>query len=336
MTEGEVIRILTEAGQGPGGRVRIGIGDDAAVLRPSPGMDWVVTQDALVEDVHFRRRWMDAESLGWKTMAVSLSDLAAMGAEPRAAFLTLALPEGSDADWVRGLARGVARCLARYGARLAGGDTVRSPDRIFVDGVLMGEVPQEGAIRRDSARVGDRLLVTGYLGGAALGLRLVEGGQNPEEVAAATVTDADREASRRARARLLRPQPRVEAGVAVRHVATAMADLSDGLAGAVTALCEASGVGATLDASHLPVDPAVRTHGPALGLDPVSLAVWGGEDYELLLAVPSGTPERLPRFLGEVRWTEIGEVVGAGEGRTLLRNGVREELGVGYDAFRDG
>lgn len=328
MTEGEVIRILATAAGGVGGPVRVGIGDDAAVLRPSDGAEWIVTQDALVEDVHFRRRWMDPESLGWKAMAVSVSDLAAMGAEPRAALLTLALPDDLGEGWVRGVARGVARCLGRYGVRLAGGDTVRSPDRIFLDGVLMGETPQGLAVTRGAARAGDRLVVTGSLGGAALGLELLEQG-------AEGVDDRERAAFARLRGRLLRPMPRVGAGLTLRPVATAMADLSDGLAGAVTAICEASDLGVILDGARLPIDPVVRKRAAGLGRDPLALAVWGGEEYELLFTAPAEALVRLPRRLGGVHWTEIGELVPRAEERILLRDGMREDLGHGYDAFRE-
>lgn len=343
MTEAEVIGILAARAGEARGSVRLGIGDDAAVLTPGPDEDWVVTQDALVEDVHFRRRWMDPESLGWKVMAVSLSDLAAMGAHPRAAFLTLALPDDLGGDWISAFANGVGRCLERFGAVLAGGDTVRSLGALFMDACLIGVVPRGRAVARSTGRPGDRLVVTGSVGAAALGLRLLEDARVPDAVSGATGTSGNRadraeanrieDARNRARTRQTRPVPRVLAGQMLAPFASAMADLSDGLAGAVHALCDASGTGASLDASCIPIDEAVRVLTQDHGRPALDLALWGGEDYELLAAVPPDRLSELPVDLGNVGWTEIGLLTPQDKGRTLHRDGMDELLSTGYDAF---
>lgn len=340
--EAHAIEIFRRAAGGVSSAVRLGVGDDAAILHAGSGRDWVVTQDALVEDVHFRRRWMDPVSLGWKTMAVSLSDLAAMGAEPKAAFLSLALPLDVSDAWLGALAQGIRRCLVTLGegAVLAGGDTVHSPDRLYLDGVLMGTVATGCAVRRDTARAGDRLVVTGSVGGAAAGLHLLErgmvrpdGGHADLSALSSSGSPRERWAARRAWARHVRPRPRVPQGRMLSGVASAMVDLSDGLAGAVHALCDASRLGAVVWADRIPVDPALRRLAPHLSVDPVALALTGGEDYELLCAVPPDRLPALPPRLAGVTWTEVGTLTGADAGRTLMTNGGPEPLPRGYDAF---
>jgi thiamine-monophosphate kinase len=341
--EAQVIDLFRRAAGGVSEAVRVGMGDDAAVLRAGDDRDWVVTQDALVEDVHFRRAWMDPVSLGWKTMAVSLSDLAAMGAEPKAAFLSMALPMGVSEAWLRGLAQGVRQCLRAvgHGAVLAGGDTVQSPDRIFLDGVLMGTVARGGAVRRDTARAGDRLVVTGSVGGSAAGLRLLETGmlRPAAERGQGAALDPRVPANQawavgRAWARHVRPRPRVRQGWVLAKWASAMVDLSDGLAAAVHVLCDASRLGAVVWADRIPVDPALRGVAPYLGVDARRLALTGGEDYELLCAIPADRLAALPPRLEGVGWTEVGTLTGEHAGRTLMANGVAEPLPHGYDAFR--
>ncbi len=344
MRESDVIRVLKEAAEArsTGSNVRLGIGDDAAVLAVEPGMEWVLTQDALVEDIHFRRAWTDPVSLGWKAMAVSLSDLAAMGARPVAAFLTLALPEGLPSAFITELAMGVARCLKRGGAAsLAGGDTVRSPDRLFLDSVLVGTVPAGRAVLRHTAKAGDHLVVTGSIGGASLGLRLLEdpGALRDPDVRGRTGsdgTDGILQAVSRLTRRQLRPVPRVRAGSALSRRASAMADLSDGLAGAVHALCDASGLGVEVHARRLPVDPAVQKLAPLLQLDPEAVALSGGEDYELLAAVSPDALAHMPRTFGGLMWTDVGILTEPEKGRWLVREQRRIPLTAGYDAFSEG
>lgn len=296
-----------------------GIGDDAAVLRLRPGMDLVATQDALVEDVHFRRRWTGPEDLAHKLMAVSLSDIAAMGARPRFALVTLALPPDLDLAWSEAFARALGAACRRWRLSLVGGDTVRSPGPLVADGVVLGEVAPGAAVLRRRARPGDALFVTGSIGGAAVGLRLLETPALAEALTPRLV--------RSARLRLLRPRPRQREGAALAAIAHAMVDLSDGLAGAVEALLRGQAIGAEIWRERLPLHPAVPPLARALGLAPEALALGGGEDYELLAALPPGLEP--PAAARAVR---VG-VVTADDAAWLVGADGRSPLPPGYDAF---
>jgi len=253
--------------------VAVGVGDDAAVVRPPPGHELVLTTDLLLEGVHFLPG-MDPEGLGWKVIAVSLSDLAAMGAEPAWATLTLSLP-GADEAWLAAFARGVDACARAHGVAVVGGDTVRGPPAAGAQ--LCGLVPEGAALRRKGARPGDMLCVTGTPGDAAAGLALARGELEglPEAHA------------RFLRARLERPAPRVGAGIAARGLARAAIDVSDGLLADLGHLLEADGLGARVEVAALPCSAALAAAPPGRRL---AWQLGGGDDYELLLAV---APERL-------------------------------------------
>jgi len=260
-------RTLPLRGEG----VVVGPGDDAAVLRPRPGEDLVVTVDAIVEGVHFGSGFSPAD-VGWKALAVNLSDLAAMGARPRYALVALGLPAGTSERRVRGIARGLGACARAHGVAVIGGNVSRASD-LSVTVTAVGAVEEGRALLRSGARPGDLVAVTGTVGDAALGLLA---GAPPALV-------------RRQR----RPMPRVAAGLALAGLVRAAVDVSDGLAQDLGHLCAASGVGARIGLDDLPLSPAYRraTRGRP---DPWTAALAGGEDYELIVALP-------PRSLGAAR-----------------------------------
>ncbi|MGH9474968.1 MAG: thiamine-phosphate kinase [Terriglobales bacterium] len=254
----------------PRRELRLGIGDDAAILRPRRGWELVLTTDLLIEDVHFLRLRDPAATVGRRLTTRALSDLAAMGAGPLALLISTALPDHLPVAWARALHRGLLAAAREAGAALIGGDCARSPHGIVLDVVGVGQVPAGRALRRSGARPGDRIFISGPLGEAAWGRELVHGGLTARTAAA-----------HRARARHLRPRARWELGQALRGRAGAALDVSDGLAVDLHHLCDESGVGAQIFADRLPA--------PA-GLD---RALFGGEDFELLFTLPNR--RRLPR-----------------------------------------
>lgn len=253
--------------------VVLGVGDDCALLRVPAGMELAVSIDALVEGRHYPPGTA-ADAVGHKALAVGLSDLAAMGAEPAWATLALSLPE-ADVAWLQGFADGLFALAARFGVQLVGGDTVRGPRVISLQ--LHGFVPQGRALRRDGARPGDLIYVTGTLGDAGLGLELAVGQRS------ATAPDDDY-----LRARLDRPEPRVAAGMKLRGIASAAIDLSDGLAADLGHILERSAVGARLELAQLPLSSALQRLLPDAG-ERCRFALAAGDDYELCFTVP---PER--------------------------------------------
>lgn len=285
--------------------IQLGIGDDCAILRPRPGEEMVVTTDLCLEGRHFRRDWHSPASVGHRTLARGLSDLAAMGARPVAAFLSLALPESFAIDpgalhWLNGFLDGLLSLAAEAGATLAGGDTAQAPGTaILADIVLLGAVPTGRALRRGGARAGDRLFCTGALGGAAAELRLLQG--NPRHGSGTTRTAAKLRGPNPHPQ--LFPEPRLAAGQTLvrRRLATAAMDLSDGLSTDLRHLCKASGLHAEILLASLPVHPLAAAFGTETTLD---LALDGGEDYELLFAASAAS--RIPRSLAGVPVTEIG------------------------------
>ena len=241
----------------------VGPGDDAAVLRPAPGEDLVATVDAVVEGVHFERRTPRAD-VGWKALAVNLSDLAAMGARPFAALVALGLPRGTPTAEVREVARGLGACARAYRTPVAGGNVTRA-DVLSVTVTVLGAVQEGRAVLRAGARPGDLVAVTGTLGEAALGL-------------------APRAAAPLVR-RQRRPEPRIRAGLALAGFARAAIDVSDGLVQDLGHLCRASRVGARIGVADLPLSAAYRRAASRLA-DPYAAALGGGEDYELVVALP--------------------------------------------------
>ena len=291
----ERIRKALPSRRGAGG-LRVGIGDDAAIVRMQRRRELVLSCDAFLENVHFRLRSHSPESVGYKSLARAVSDLAAMGATPRIFLLTLALPAGQTGDWLDGFLRGLSRAARSFGIVLGGGDTAQFPT-ISISITVVGDIAPGRAVPRSGARPGGILYVSGILGRAQLGLELILRGL-----------------ARDARWRgLLRPhsypEPRLALGswLARRGIASAMIDLSDGLSTDLARLCQASGAGARLWEPRIPlvrVPPGLKR----LGLDPRELALHGGEDYELLFTVPPRLEKRLRRAPGTARLFRIGEM----------------------------
>lgn len=288
----------------------LGIGDDAAVLRQQSGRETVVTADLLVEDVDFRLDTTPPRLLGHMALAVSLSDIAAMGARPRYALLCVGVPrEIWDSDFIDELYEGFFAMAETYGVTLIGGDVSRSPERFVIDSIILGETARGAAVCRSGARPGDHIFVTGGLGGAAAGLRLLERGARLRKK---RPRSSHYRAVEELLLRQLRPEPRVMWGALLGEecLATAMIDISDGLSSDLAHLCRSSRVGAIIHASRIPVDPLVINLCGRRALDPLLLALHGGEDFELLFTVRPRDLGWLPRQLGGVPTTYIGDVTG--------------------------
>ncbi|GAB4349390.1 MAG: thiamine-phosphate kinase [Gammaproteobacteria bacterium] len=304
-----------------GGHVVLGVGDDAALVEVPAGFELAVAVDTLVEGVHFPRSAAPGD-IGYKALAVNLSDLAAMGAEPVWATLALTLP-ASDEQWLERFAGGLYDAADAHGVSLIGGDTTRGPLTITVQ--VGGHVPAGSALRRSGARVGDQIWVSGTLGDAALVLKHELG----ESLLPGDVYH-------RLASRLHRPAPRVALGKALREVATAAIDISDGLAADLGHLLTASGVGATLRVERLPLSDAARAS--LAGEEPWRIALAGGDDYELCFTVPARRGEQVQRLSREtgVAVTRIGLVEEQPGLRGRRENGVAVELEEsGYEHFAD-
>lgn len=291
-----------------------GIGDDAAVFRSGAGKDTVITADLLVEDVDFRRTTTPPYLLGHKALAVSLSDIAAMGARPLWSMISIGVPDEIwETDFVGRLYDGWLDLANRYGVQLIGGDISRTPENIVVDSIVAGECAAGNAVLRSGARAGDQIFVTGTLGAAAAGLRLIERGAH---LAEQNLGDDDSQKLDHILLRQLRPEPRTGWGIVLgeERLATAMIDLSDGLSSDLNHLCSASGVGARIDSSLLPIDDRVIELCGRRALDPLQLALHGGEDFELLFTVRPEDAARLPRRVDGVGIKRIGEITNSSEG----------------------
>lgn len=291
-----------------------GIGDDAAVFRSGSGKETVITADLLVEDIDFRRTTTPPYLLGHKALAVSLSDIAAMGARPMWSLISVGVPEEVwQTDFVERLYDGLLDLANRYGVQLIGGDTSRTPENIVIDSVVTGECAAGAAVMRSGAQAGDQIFVTGSLGAAAAGLRLIERGAH---LAEQNLGDDDSQKLDHVLLRQLRPDPRVGWGIVLgeERLATSMIDLSDGVSSDLNHLCAASDVGALIEASLLPIDNRVVELCGRRALDPLQLALHGGEDFELLFTVKPGNVARLPRRVDGVEIKCIGAIRDAAEG----------------------
>jgi thiamine-monophosphate kinase len=315
--------------------LKVGIGDDAAAWETAAGATTVATSDALVEGVHFDLATTSWQDLGWKALAENVSDVAAMGCQPRYAFVVLGLPASTPVAGVEDLYRGLGECARAYGCTIAGGDVVSAPN-VFLSVTLVGESIVRNQDRRSGdpilvrsgARAGDVLAVTGPLGGSAAGLRLLQAGWD----------EAPADDRSRAAAELVqihrRPMPRVVAGRALVEAGVRCAiDVSDGLMADVGHICERSAVDAELDVPRVPVHPAALTCFPELAQE---LALSGGEDYELVCSGPSSAIESLSARLGDLGeppLTVIGTIVPqvgpAPRVRLLGANEVAATLGAG-------
>lgn len=320
---GIIGRISSRVADGAG--VRIGIGDDAAALEPTPGRWLLATSDMLLEGVHFDLAYTDPYRLGRKSLAVNLSDVAAMGGEPRHFLLSLAVPPGITVEFIDRFTEGMLSLAGEHGVTLVGGDTCRSRSGLVISVTLHGEQEPGFVVRRSGASAGDRIFVTGTIGDSALGLELLRRGERQGWA-------VDRH---------LDPTPRVRAGILLGRAGTpsAMIDVSDGLAADLGHILELSGVGARLDSSLIPRSPWFLEHARDVVPDPALLALTGGEDYELLFTVPAGRSGEIAHILAGsgVAAVDIGEitagdklvVVGADGQEAVVSQG-------GYNHFCDG
>src|SRR5277367_3672114 len=301
--------------------VRIGIGDDCAVLRVSRGpqeYDSLVTTDFSLEGIHFRRDWHPPESIGHRCLARGLSDIAAMGGKPVAVFLSLALPRDLSQSWLSAFTRGFLKLAGKYDVTLAGGDTAESPGGILADIVAIGTVPKGKAVLRSGARPGDVIYVTGELGGSA-----------------AAVGELKRKPrlklNPRSYARHFFPDPRIAVGRYLREkgFASAIIDTSDGLSTDLAHVCEESGVGAEIRPETIPR----ATVGKPPRQVELQLALHGGEDYELLFTAPAR--KKIPSRIAGVPITRIGRVSRGCKIFLTNCDGIRRELiPQGWEHFR--
>jgi thiamine-monophosphate kinase len=303
-------RIRKRARRAPSSLLARGIGDDCAVLKPPRGHELLVTTDFCLEDIHFRREWQPARLVGHRCLVRGLSDIAAMGGEPLAAFLSLALPGDISQRWVDGFFDGLFALADRWHVPLAGGDISQSPQGVMADIQVLGSVPRGRAILRSTARPGDLIYVSGELGLSVAAFNQLRAGKKP---------------TARSASRHFFPEPRIDLGLYLRQqkLATAMIDLSDGLSTDLSHICEESRVGAVLYADSIP-------H-PENGLE---MALNGGEDYELLFtAAPKA---RIPHEIGGLAITPIGEIVSRGGMWLSDQEGKRRTLKPrGWEHFRE-
>lgn len=299
-------------------QILTGIGDDCAVFRIPPGHDTLVTTDFTLEGIHFRRAWHPPESVGHRCLARGLSDIAAMGGEPSAAFLSLALPRDVPQSWVGRFARSLISLAAKFGITLAGGDTAESPNGILADIMVVGSAPKGTPILRSTARPGDRIFVSGELGASAAALWQMR--KKPM-----------RKLNPRDYPRHFFPEPRIELGRILRekNVPSAMIDISDGLSTDLGHICEESAVGAEVQAGLIPRAIVAK---PAREVD-LPFALHGGEDYELLFTAPPS--RRIPSRIAGVRITYIGHITRSRKIFITNQAGVGQELEArGWEHFR--
>jgi thiamine-monophosphate kinase len=382
MNEFDFIRRLREQTRSrkPSARVVTGIGDDACVVKQSANRDLVVTTDLLIEGVDFYREAAPARMLGHKALAVSLSDIAAMGARPFWSLLSIGMPPSIwQNDFKEEFYKGYFELADQFGVTLTGGDVSESKEGIVIDSIVLGEVASGWAILRSGAQPGDQIYVTGSLGGAAAGLKLIEMGARLGEAGLASLprvsqrvnsptviegsepgavatgplqgsgptvregvnpSGADTAELKAIEALILRqsrPQPRVGWGIVLseEQLATAMIDISDGLSSDLAHLCEESNAGALIDASSLPIDQDVITLCGRRALDPLMLALHGGEDFELLFTVRPEDVARLPKRVDGVEISRIGEVTDqTGKVRVAEKNRVWDLPPVGFEHFK--
>jgi thiamine-monophosphate kinase len=310
-------------GQRAGRSITLGMGDDAALFRPKPGHEIILTCDWFLEGTHFLREKHPPDAVGWKCLARAVSDVAAMGGAPRCFLVSLALPETHIGRWLDLFLGGLRRASRKFQCPLAGGDTTRR-NEILINVTVVGEVRAGSAVRRSGARVGDILYVSGRLGEAELGLQIMQQGEG----AASKKNTLTR--------KHLYPEPRLALGqwLVKKGLGTAMMDLSDGLSSDLPRLCAASAVGARVEKVKIPQVPPTELplkHGH----DPLQLALHGGDDYELLFTVPPRKAKLLPKSFRGVRLTPIGKITRKRELLVLEENGrTRQLIPGGWDPFR--
>jgi thiamine-monophosphate kinase len=308
-------------------QVLIGIGDDCAAIA-MPGDDCLLwTVDTLVEGVHFDLTLTSLSQLGWKSLAVNISDVAAMGGEPRHALLSLGWPRNRDRTGALDFAAGLAQAAREYGVTVIGGDTVASTTGILITVTLMGVVPADLMLRRATARVGDLIYVTGPLGEAATGLEILRQGVDLDPGLKTPLVEAH-----------LTPRPQLAAGrvLASEKLATALIDTSDGVATDLYHICQASHVGARISAASVPVSPRVQAAAAGLSRDPLTLALTGGEDFLLLFTAKPENAARLPQAFAKAGLPAplpLGRITPGDRVILETPDGEADISGQGYDHF---
>jgi thiamine-monophosphate kinase len=333
-TEFSFIHQIRQLASRSSANLTLGIGDDTAIWKERAGRERLITTDLLMEDVHFKLEYTPLSCLGHKTLAVSLSDIAAMGGKPEFALLSLGLPKSQIANpaW-QDFFDSYFALAKTHDVMLIGGDTSSSPDKLVIDSIVIGSCEQGRAIRRSGARVGDAIYVTGNLGASATGLKLLLRGEQYNEAA----TDVKQSAIR---AHLL-PEPRLTFAQVLHGLAHAMMDVSDGLAQDLTHICDESGVDAIIDFDAVPIADCVWANASS-NEEALALAISGGEDYELLLTANANDDAALMNLASacQLRLTRIGEIIARHTSRPIsqlfLRTATRVDLLAvkGYDHFR--
>jgi thiamine-monophosphate kinase len=320
LSEADLITRITAMAQRSSPDLILGIGDDAAIIRQDEHQWWLFTTDSQIENVHFRREYTPPRLLGHKALAVNLSDIAAMGGAPRFALLSLNLPKNTEASVVDEMLAGMVALADKYSTILVGGDIAGSGNGITITITIIGECPAGRALRRDGARPGDLIFVTGRLGLAAIGLQLLQRGYRYDPALPVHLQQPI--------LAHLQPTPRLEIGqrLAERHLATSLIDISDGLSTDLHHICQASGVGAIVYAEDIPVATHVPEEVPTTALEN---ALNGGEDYELLFTVPKERMAQIESLRAQFRGlpiTLIGEITNEPGRMSLEQAGERTPL----------
>jgi thiamine-monophosphate kinase len=308
--------------------VLIGIDDDAAAVQISPGKILLATTDAFIEGVHFDLQYFNFYQLGWRALAANLSDIAAMGGQPRSALASFALPPQLEVQSALDFYRGMKALGDEFQTAIIGGDTTQSPERIFISITVLGEADPDKVCRRSGAQIGDAIFVTGDLGGSAAGLRVLQSGE-----------DKLKSKFPAAVAKHLTPRPRVhEAQFLVeRFPLHALIDISDGLASEVHHICRLSNAGALVDQNKIPIHPQTRAAAKHFGDDPLDNALNGGEEFELLFTAPAGVAQQLRNDFFKkfnLPCSEIGVIREKSHGVILRsRGGESALLQKGFDHF---
>lgn len=308
------------------GTVVVGIGDDAAVLLPTPRQLQLVTTDMLVENIHFDLTTTTAMQLGYKAIAVNLSDIAAMGGTPRHALVSIALPQHTTVDFVLNLYNGMKEICREYGVNIVGGDTVASPGGLVINVAVTGEVEPANLARRSGAKAGDIVAVTNVLGNSSAGLALLSRGEWEEYDFSWPLVTAH-----------LTPRPQVKTGqLLAAHGATSMDDVSDGLASELHEIAQASNVSLRVMGAQIPLSQEIREAAVILGKEPLDYALYGGEDFQLLFTMAPSQFELVNTIDPGAVLTKIGEVLPPGEGVLLVDEaGQTHKLEArGYNHFR--
>jgi thiamine-monophosphate kinase len=326
-SETEFVRWLKQRSPQARRHLRLGIGDDAALVGVSRGNDLILTTDLSLEGVHFRHGVHPPRSIGHRALARSLSDIAAMGGTPRFALVSLAIAKRTTRAWLEQFYAGLRALAKRFGVAVIGGDTAVVLGQTAVDVVLAGEVRRGRALLRSGARPGDQIFVSGRLGLSALGLWLLGAGKQVRGYTGGAEAIAAH----------LSPQPQCALGryLSEKRLASALIDISDGLSTDLGHLAEASGVGARIWESLIPA-PEVSASHAALKINPLELALHGGEDYQLLFSIPPGKVSRVPRQFRGLPLQRIGEITRRKALQLVRIDGKQERLRpAGYDHFRN-